>query len=95
MTYGRLSAGTIRLVPANVVYQGQMLSNPPGDFLEDNNWKPVVFVLPHAEGLEMHWSEETNCIVQVWSTPASTNESGNESGNGNEAENGETTQEEQ
>ena len=95
MTYGRLSAGVIRLVPDTVLYDGRIFSNPPHDFLAENNWKPVVFVLPHADGLEMHWFEETNCIVQVWSTPAGTNEGGNESGNGNEVENGETTQEEQ
>lgn len=72
MTYGRLSAGVIRLVPDTVLYDGRFFSNPPHDFLVENNWKPVVFVLqPDAEHSVMNWFEETNAIVQVWSTPSS------------------------
>ena len=72
MVYGRLSAGVIRLVPSSAVYEDKVVTNPPGSFLEANNWKPVVFVLqPAGEGWTMHWFEETNCIVQVWSQDSS------------------------
>lgn len=79
MVYGRLSAGQIRLVPARAIYDGNPVSNPPGDFLEANHWKPVIFVLPPiptgTEVYEMHWMEETNAIVQVWSLPSSNSSS--------------------
>ena len=71
MVYGRLSAGEIKLVPPSVLYDNRMLSNPSPEFLEANNWKPVIFVLqPDAEHSVMNWFEETNAIVQVWSLPA-------------------------
>lgn len=75
MVYGRLSAGQIRLVKPTTVYDGTAVSNPPPEDLDQNNWKPVVFVEPPilAEGqtAEMHWMEETNQIVQVWTVSSS------------------------
>lgn len=72
MVYGRLSSGVIRLVPETALYEGHVVSNPPPKFLEANSWKPVVFVLqPDEAHGQMNWMEETTCIVQVWSQPAS------------------------
>ena len=79
MVYGRLSAGVIRLVPSSAVYEDKVVTNPPGSFLEANNWKPVVFVLqPAGEGWVMNWFEETNAIVQVWSQPANNSSQGSD-----------------
>lgn len=79
MVYGRLSAGVIQLVPETAVYQQKSVSNPPGKFLLENNWKPVVFVMqPDELHSEMNWVEETNAIVQVWSTPASSSSQGSD-----------------
>ena len=79
MVYGRLSAGVIRLVPASAVYEDQVVTNPPGSFLTENNWKPVVFVLkPAGDNWVMNWFEETNAIVQVWSQPVNNSSQGSD-----------------